>query len=203
LKAEARPGYSFWDRIALLARHYCLMKISQVLPFACLALVVCSCHQPSTEAVPAGSFRLVVEDMVKDESFRVTSLKVLSSQPGMLSVSRERARSACELLIPAGKELREGQIFVTASKATDSRTTNAYILVNLQMKVDGGDGGMIGHASAQSGLGSTTFYPPKDTALGIICNLTAKSGVYPVDAPLEIGRVDDKPVILTVGKSTL
>ena len=91
----------------------------------------------------------------------------------------------------------------TASKATDSRTTNAYILVGLQMKSEGGDGGMIGQASVTTGLGSTTYYLPKDTKLEVICTLTAKSGVYPLDAPLEIGQVDGKPMMLTVGKPTL
>ena len=179
------------------------MKILRALFFICLALAASGCHQRSDDAVPAGSFRLVVEDMVKDVTFRVASLKVLSSQPGMLSVAKEGSHSACQLLIPAGQKLREGQIFFLASKTTDSRTTNAYILVSLQMKVEGGDGGMIVQASAHTGLGSTTFYPPKDTELGVICNLTAKSGVYPLDAPLEIGRVDGKPMILTVGKPTL
>ena len=179
------------------------MKIPQVLFSVCLALAACGCHQRSADAVPVGSFRLVVEDMVKDGSFRVASLKVLSSQPGMLSVSRESSHSACQLLIPAGQKLREGQMFFIASKATDSRTTNAYILVSVQMKVEGGDGSLIVQASAHTGLGSMTFYPPKDTELDGICNLTAKSGVYPLDAPLEIGRVDGMPMILTVGKPTL
>ena len=93
-------------------------------------------------------------------------------------------------------------MFFTASKATDSRTTNAYILIGLQMKSEGGDGGMIGQASVTTGLGSTTYYPPKDTKLEVIYNLTAKSGVYPLDAPLEIGRVEGKPMMLTVGKPT-
>jgi hypothetical protein len=180
------------------------MKISRVLFFICLALAAFGCHPRSDDAVPAGSFRLVVEDMVNDETFRVASLKVLSSQPGMLSVFQEGgAHSACQLLIPAGQKLREGLMCFTASKATDSRTTNAYILVSLQMKVEGGDGGMIKQASAHTGLGSRTFYPPKDTGLAAICNLTAKSGIYPLDAPLEIGRVDGKPMMLTVGKPTM
>ena len=136
--------------------------------------------------------------MVKDETFRVASLKVLASQPGMLSVSKEQSHSACQLLIPAGEKSPEGQMFFIASKATDSRTTNAYVLFSLQMKVEEGKGGMIAH----TGLGTTTFYPPKDTGLDVICNLTAKGGVYPLDAPLEIGRIDGKPLVLTVGKPT-
>ena len=174
------------------------MKISQVLFSICLALAASGCHQRSEDAVPAGSFRLVVEDMVKDETFRVARLKVLSSQPGTLSVSKESSHCGCRLLVPAGQKLREGQMFFIASKATDSRTTNADILFSLQMKVEEGDGGMIAH----TGLGTTTFYPPKDTGLDVICNLTAKGGVYPLDAPLEIGQIDGKPLILTVGKPT-
>ena len=143
------------------------MKLSRVLFPVFLALAASGCHQRSADAVPAGSFRLVVEDMVKDETFRVASLKVSSSQPGMLSVAKEGSHSACQLLIPAGQKLREGQMFFLASKATDSRTTNAYILVSLQMKVEGGDGGMIVQSSAHTGLGSPTYYPPKDTKLDV------------------------------------
>jgi hypothetical protein len=176
------------------------MKISRVVFPICLALAISGCHQRSHDAVPAGNFRLVVEDMVKDETFRVASLKVLSSQPGMLSVSEGSAHSACQLLIPAGQKLPEGEMFFTASKATDSRTTNAYIVASLQINVEGGDGGMIKQASAHAGLGSRTYYPPKDTGLDVICNLTARSGVYPLDIPLEIGRLDGKSMMLTVGK---
>ena len=180
------------------------MKISRLFFSVCVALATCGCHQRSVDTVPSGSFRLVVEDMVKDETFRVASLKISSVEPGTVSVGigMEGSRVTGELLMPVGQKLRAAQLFFIASRATDSRTTNAYIIASFQVKVEGGDGGMLIQGNAHSG-GSTTFYPPKDTKLVDFANLTAKGGTYPLDTPLEIGRVDGKPVTLTVGKPTL
>jgi hypothetical protein len=178
------------------------MKISRVLFSICLALAACGCHRQSADAVPSGSFRLVVEDTVKDEAFRIASMKVSSLQPGTLSVGMEGGRANGELLVSATDKLREGRVLFIASRATDSRTTNAYILARLQVMVEGGDGGMLIHGTFQSSCGGT-YYPSLDTKLADFASMTAEDGIYPLDTPLEIGRIAGKPVTLTVGKKPL
>lgn len=177
------------------------MNKSRLLFFVCLAVALCGCWQRSADIVPSGSFRLVVDDMVKDESFRVASLKVLSMQPGTVSVDTDKSHAAGVLLISAVDKLREGRVFFIASRATDSHSTNAFIQASLQVKAEGGDGGMLVQGSFQSG--GTAVYPvSENTKLDAFSSMTAKSGIYPLDTPLEIGRIDGKAVTLTVGKPT-
>lgn len=171
------------------------MKILHVLLSICLAIAVCGCHLQSADVVPAGSFRLVVDDPVNDQSFRIASLKVLSLQPGTLSVGMEGGRdnggwAYGQLLAPATDRLPEGRVLFIASRATDSRTTNAYILAQLQV---------MAHGTLEASC-CRTYYPSSDTRLADFASMTVKDGIYPLDTPLEIGRIDGKPVTLTVGK---
>ena len=178
------------------------MKTLQILFSACLILVAFGCHRRSDDAVPAGSSRLVVDDMVKDETFRIASLKVFSLQPGTLSVGMEGGRANGELLISPTDKLREGRVLFIASRATDSHSTNVCFLTQFQIAVGGGDGGMLTHGAFQSRCGAT-YYRPADTTLAGFLNMTAQDGIYPLGAPVEIGRIDGKPVTLTIQKQTL
>ena len=178
------------------------MKIPQVLISICLALAACGCHRHSADAVPPGSFRLIVEDTANDETFRIASLKVSSLQSGRISVGMANGRANGELLISATDKLREGIVMFIASRVTDSRTTNAYIAARLQVKVEGGDGGMLIYGTFQSSCDGI-YYASKDNKLADTASLTAKDGIYPLDTPLAIGRIDGKPVTLTVGNQPL
>ncbi len=50
--------------------------------------------------------------------------------------------------------------------------------------------------------GPSTYTLPRTTQLTDLFTITAKSGDYPLDTPLEIAHLNGKPVILTVGKPT-
>ena len=169
--------------------------------FVCLALAFSACRQHSSDTVPSGSFRLIVNDMVKDETFRFASLKVSSAEPGILSYDIQGSRGTCELLI-SGDKLREGRFSLVANRASDSRATNAFIQTGLQLNVEGGDGGMLVQGSAQA-RGGGGFYASKDAKLEDLVTMTATNGFYPLDKPLEIGRINGKALMLTVGTRKL
>ena len=168
------------------------MRISRLLFPVGLAVAFYGCQQRSANTVPSGSFRLVVDDMLKDETFRVASLKVSSVQPGTLSVDMEGSSVASVLPVSTPDGLREGRAFFIASRATDSTTTNAFMATSLQVKVEGGT----------SGGCTTDHHTSKSDKLADFVSMTAKNGIYPLDTPLEIGRIDGKAVTLTVGKPT-
>ena len=156
--------------------HTYIMKKHIALGLVASTLFLAGCctshHATTADALPAGSVRLVVDDAVKDETFRIASLKVLSLQPGRFSVGMEggdpndgRAhggRAYGDFLASATDKLQEGRVLFVASRATDSRTTNAYILVGFQAMAKGGDGGMWFQSSVllrQSCV--TAFRPPR------------------------------------------
>src|SRR5271169_6440943 len=177
------------------------MKTSRLLVGGLLAAVtLCGCRQRSTVAPAAGTFQLVVDDLVKDGRFRVASLKVISPQPATLSVETAGAHAGGDLLISSVDKLRAGQLLVTASRVAGQDLTNALIQASLQVKLEGGDGGMLIHGSFQSEISPSSFQVSRETKLDDFLNMTAKNGTYPLDVPLEIGRLDGKPIKLTVGK---
>jgi hypothetical protein len=189
-----RAVAQLWD----VRPHYTSMKKSRILFSICLALAACGCHLQAADTVPSGSFRLVVSDMAKDETFRIASLKILSLQSGRFSVGTEgEGRAYGDFSASPTDKLQEGRVLFIASRMTDSRTTNAYILARLQATGTGkdGNGGMLFQSSFEG-----MYYPSLDTKLAEFANMTAKDGIYPLDTPLEIGQIDGKPVTLTVGK---
>jgi hypothetical protein len=179
-----------------MKKHIALVWVAGTL---FLAGCCTSRHATTADAVPAGSFRLVVDAATKDEVFSIASLKVLSLQPGRFSVGIEGSgRAYGDFLASATDKLREGRVLFVASRATDSRTTNAYILAGLQVMVEGRDGGMLFQSSF-----CKTYYLSLDTRLADFVTMTGKDGIYPLDTPLEIGQIDGKPVTLKVGKQPL
>jgi len=177
------------------------MKISRLLVGGLLAAVtLCGCRQRSTVAPAAGTFQLVVDDLVKDGRFRVASLKVISPQPATLSVETAGSHAGGDLLISSADKLRAGQILVTASRVAGQDLTNALIQASLQVKLEGGDGGMLIHGSFQSEIAPGVYEVSPETKLDDFLSLTAREGTYPLHIPLEIGRLDGKPITLTVGK---
>ena len=198
--SRGRHGSAFFvrphSRTYIMKKHIALGLVASTL---FLAGCCTSHHATTADAVPAGSFRLVVDTATKDEVFRIASLKVLSLQPGRFSVGIESGgRAYGDFWASATDKPREGRVLFIASRATDSRTTNAYILAGLQVMAEGRDGGMVFQSSC-----CKTYYPSLDTRLADFVSMTVKDGIYPLDTTLEIGQIEGKPVTLTVGKQPL
>jgi len=173
------------------------MKTPWLLLLLGLTLAVGGCQYRSADRVPAGSFRLVVDDLVKDDSFRAAALTIESPQGGMVSLASESSHNSCALLRPAALPLFAARISFLASRTTDARGSNSVIQTDLQVKSEGGDGGMLIQGSVQAGGPAT--YPQRGLVkLEAVASLNAVSGVYPLDTPLEIGRIDGRPLRLTV-----
>jgi hypothetical protein len=157
----------------------------------------CTSHHATTaDAVPAGSFRLVVETATKDEVRTKASPKVLSLQHARFSDGIEsdgRAHGDCRA--SKKEKPREGRDMNIANRATDSRTTNAYILAGLQVMAEGRDSDMVCQPSC-----CKTDYPSLHTRLADFVSMTLKDGIYPLDTTLEIRQIEGKPGTLTVGK---
>jgi len=164
-----------------------------------MAVFFCGCKQRSTDAPATVGFRLEVDDMIKDEAVRLVSLKVFLMQPAKLWFGEGDSGVGGELLMPNADKLRERKVVLIASRVVDSHSTNTLIQVSLRSKAEGGDGGLLVEGSKWSGV--TAAYPVStNTKLDDFINVTTKSGDYPLDAPLEVGRIRGKPLTLTVRK---
>jgi hypothetical protein len=144
---------------------------------------------------------LVIDDIVKDETFRVAVLRVSSTRAATLSIDGQDAHAAGELLMPGAGKLREGRAIFLASRTTNSSNTNTLIQVSFQVKSEGGDGEMSIQGDVQSG-GTTVYTISTNTQLAGFLSVTGTNGNYPLETPLEIGRVNGTAVTLTVGKPT-
>jgi hypothetical protein len=165
---------------------------------SCVSTAFFGCQRHSVNTMPSDTFRLLVDDMVKDEAFRVVSLRISSMRPGILSVDREDSHARGYLLLSDADKLWSGQALFLASRMVGPSQTNALIQVRLQVKVEGGDGGMLLHGSFQSGGSGPVYAVTANTQLDGFLSVTATNGIYPLQTPLEIGRINGKPVTLTI-----
>ena len=178
------------------------MKITSLLFAVCIPILVFTgCKQKPADAPPPGNFKLVVDDILKDDNYRLATLKVFSEQPGWLRLGLgdvHRNGSYGELLVSTKDKLRESQGIFIVSRLADSRSSSAQVQTSLQVKATGGDGDMLVQGSFQAG-GTTIYTIPKGTRLENFATMTASNGIYPLDVPLEIGRINGQPVTLQVG----
>lgn len=158
------------------------------------------CEQHSVQAPPDGKFRLAVDDMAKDATFRLASLKVLSTHPGSISIGtgnlRDNVVSGSLLRSPTDRMWEARSIFA-ASQLAQSHGSNATIQVRLLLQTDGGDGDMLVAGKYQS-ANTSVFTVSKETKFGSFFDVTATNGVYPFGVPLKIGRMNGEDLLLLV-----
>jgi len=101
-----------------------------------LTLAVGGCQNRSADRVPAGSFRLVVDDLTKDDSFRAATLTIESPQGGMVSLASGGSHNSCALLRPAAQPWFAARISFLASRTTDARGSNTVILTDFHVRTE-------------------------------------------------------------------
>jgi hypothetical protein len=183
---------------------YCAyMKTSPFLFAAFLSVIaVCGCNRQSVNAPPAGMFRLAASDAFQDSTSRTVTLIISSAQPGSVTVHLQDNQGdgdACgEMLISTNDKLRGAQVFLVAGRTNEAHGSGAAIEATVRVKTEGGDGDMLINGSFE-GATSRTYPAPAGTALEHYLSVTATNGVYPLNQPLEIARMDGHPVMMTVG----
>ncbi|RYD48632.1 MAG: hypothetical protein EOP85_03170 [Verrucomicrobiaceae bacterium] len=156
-----------------------------------VSLSGCRSSGPPPRTAPATGFRLTVYDSPGDAAKRSVGVVVHTVSAGAISVDY-------------GSRL--GGTVIAAPDATGVREGSVNLIVNLTVPAGGGDAELATLVSTRSdgshgGSGLTEKVPGNSTLTGIF-TFTAKNGDYPLDTPLEIARINGKPVTLTVGKPT-
>jgi hypothetical protein len=161
------------------ATRLLILSASALLAFA-------GCNGTSTD-VPANGFHLSVQEIVADDSVRVSQLAIRSSAAGTISVDVEGSHQSASLdESTAGK----GSVTLMASLVAPSGQPSAYIQSLIRIQT----GGVTTGGPAMDAL-------PKDTRLSGFFAITAKTGNYPFDTPVEIATLRGKPVVLTLKRA--
>ena len=144
-------------------------------------------------AIPSDSYRLTVERVITERDIVVSLLNIHVPHNAGISVTSEHSHCWVSLANSPEDTARDGQVGLTASRITRQGDDFAYIQTLIGAKPSSGSGFTGGTAVNQI---------PVATTLDAYFSVTATSGDYKLDAPVEIARLNGKPVTLVVGKPT-
>jgi hypothetical protein len=168
------------------------IKISRhILIGAATAFLLFGCNRTTKTAPPA--LRITVQEIVTDNKACATLLTIHSPSAGSISVDMDPGdHSSVVLSGPDATGSWEGSVVLMASRIEPSGDDDIYIQTLIRPQTPNG---------ASAG-GPSTYTLPRTTKLHDHFTITAKSGDFAPDTPIEIAQLGGKPVTLTVGKPT-
>jgi hypothetical protein len=153
-------------------------------------LLSAGCHRES--AVADDSFRMTVERVITDSELIVSMLRIHVPHDASISVDGYGSHSMVVLPAPPAGVARDGQVALSASRVTRPGDGSAYI--QTLIRPENSDHGFAG--------GPAIHPVPEATKLEAYFSISATNGDYKLDTPVEIARLDGKPVMLVVGQPT-
>jgi hypothetical protein len=167
------------------------MKISRLIVISVVtAFVFLGCNR--SPQIPSVGFRLTLQDVATDTNTRAALVTIHTSSAGSLSVDEDRGHSSVTLPDMKANGSREGSIALIASRIALPGDGDIYIQTLIRPQTPDGN----------SAGGPSTYTLPRSTLLTDHFAITAKSGDYPLNTPIEIARLGGKPVTITIGKPT-
>jgi len=162
-----------------------LLLISAVTSFAFFG-----CNRPSKP--PTTGFRLTVQDVATDTNARAALLIIHAASAGSISIDQDGGHNSTMLYEPNAGGSREGSVALIASRIAPPGDGEIFIQTLIRPQTPNGN-----YAG-----GPSTYTLPRTTELTDHFTITAKSGDFAFDTPIEIARLKGKPVTLTVGRPT-
>ena len=141
---------------------------------------------------PSAGFRLTLQDVATDTNARAALIAIRSASAGSISVDEDGGHNSTALPDADANGSREGSVALIASRIAPAGDGDIYIQTLIRPQTPNGN-----YAG-----GPSTYTLPRATKLTDHFTITAKSGDYPLNTPIEIARLGGKPVTLTVGKPT-
>jgi hypothetical protein len=169
------------------------MKITYLVPVLAVALLTAYAETSRTASTPEQladeSFHLTVERVITNQNVVVSVLKIHVSHNAFVSVGSEPlSRIGVALADSPGN----GQVALGASRIiTHQGDDTAYIQTFVSAE-----------SSGNSAAAPRINRVPADTTLDSFFSVSAVSGDYKLDTPVEIGELGGKPMTLIVGKSS-
>ncbi|MEO5916000.1 MAG: hypothetical protein ABIS50_17325 [Luteolibacter sp.] len=145
-----------------------------------------------TAPAPPAGFRLTLQNVGTDKDACAALLSIRTAAAGSISVDESSGHSSVTLPDADTSGSREGSVALIASRIEPAGGDDVFIQTMIRPQIPNG---------SYAG-GSSTSILPRATQLSDHFTVTARSGDYPLDTPIEIARLGGKPVTLTVGKPT-
>ena len=161
------------------------LRLSILLLAGCCFLFGCQ----REASIPSDSFRLTVQEVISDTDIKVSLLTFQLSRAAHVSVVGDGFLNSGVLPDAQDGVIREGQVLLSAVRVAPSQGKSAYIQT------------LIRERSGSGYAGGPCLYPvPTDTKLASVLSISATDGIYKLDTPVTIAQLQDKPVMLVVGK---
>jgi hypothetical protein len=171
------------------------MKTVYLVPVLAVALLTACAETARTastaQQLAGDSFQLTVERVVTNQSVVVSVLKIHVSHNAFVSVGTEPLSRNRFGVAVAGSP-GDCQVALGVSRIiTHQGDDTAYIQTFVSAE-----------SSGNSGAAPRINRVPAATTLDSFFSVSATSGDYKLDAPVEIGQLNGKPMTLIVGKSS-
>ncbi len=164
-----------------------LLTLPLLLTACCLLSTGCN----RQVAIPQDGFHLTVERVITDNDLLVSVLKIRVSRDASISVDGDGFHTMVALTDSPADKAREGKVALSASRITRLGDDTAYIQTLIRPEAPHGFAG-----------GPTIYLVPAATKLETYFSISATDGDYKLDIPIEIARLDNKPITMVVGKPT-
>jgi hypothetical protein len=164
------------------------IRVCALLLAGCCLLAV-GCQRQA--AIPSDSFRLTVERIFTDHDYEISLVKVNVShtQNTYISISNQFSHGTIFLANSPNDTPGDGEIALVASRFTQPGGKSYVVQTLIRPK-------SVGSYTGSRGSFTDTGDSPLETYLSV--SLT--NGDFKLDAPMEICRLDGKPVTMVVGK---
>jgi hypothetical protein len=167
------------------------MSISRLILISVVtSILFFGCNRSSQ--TPYAGFRLTLQDVATDTNACAALVTVHTASAGSISVDEDGGHNSATLPDADANGSREGSVALIASRIAPPGDGDIYIQTLIRPQTPNG---------SYAG-GPSTYTLPRATKLTDHFTITARSGDYPLNTPIEIARLSGKPVTLTVGKPT-
>jgi hypothetical protein len=165
------------------------MKVQGCLVLLTGCWFLCGCQREAS--IPGDSFRLGVQEVISGGGFEVSVLTVRALRDASISVDGEGFHT--DVVLPSAPEGtgREGEVVMSAARVAPSQDKEAYVQILIRSKT----------TNAAAG-GPSLRSVPVSTPLASCFSICVTNGIYKLNAPVTIARMQGKPVTLVVGKPT-
>jgi hypothetical protein len=149
------------------------------------AILFAGCKKTGEQA-PQNSFIMTLEDLVSSEQLVVKHLKIRANGKRTIKITEDRDSDEATIGPRPNASLMEADIVLVADLIKDFKQSGHMVKWLVQIK---GFGVTVGGPS---------FFAAQGETLEQILTLDIREGTFPLGQDIEFGRLQDRPLVLSV-----